>query len=52
MRPIPAHAFLAVAVIPLTVTGNEQTLLEEIIVTASFVGSRVDGDTADPCDQW
>ena len=38
MRPIPAHAFLAVAVIPLTVTGNEQTLLEEIIVTASFVG--------------
>jgi iron complex outermembrane receptor protein len=38
MRPITAHAFLAVAVIPLTVTGNEETLLEEIIVTASFVG--------------
>lgn len=38
MRPIPAHAFLIVAVIPLTVTGNEETLLEEIIVTASFVG--------------
>lgn len=38
MRPIPAHAFLAVAVLPLTVTGNEETLLEEIIVTASFVG--------------
>ena len=38
MRPIPAHAILAVAVIPLTVTGNEETLLEEIIVTASFVG--------------
>ena len=32
MRPITAHAFLAVAVIPLTVTGNEETLLEEIIV--------------------
>jgi hypothetical protein len=38
MRPIPAHAFLAFAVLPLTVTGKEETLLEEVIVTASFVG--------------
>ena len=38
MRRIPARALLAVAVIPMTVAGSEETLLEEIIVTASFVG--------------
>ena len=38
MQRIPAYALLAVVVIPMTVAGSEETLLEEIIVTASFVG--------------
>ena len=38
MRHAAALALVTVAVIPLTVTGNEETLLEEIVVTASFVG--------------
>ncbi|MDA9941669.1 TonB-dependent receptor [Luminiphilus sp.] len=38
MQRISAYALLAVVVIPMTVAGSEETLLEEIIVTASFVG--------------
>jgi len=38
MRRKAAHALAAVAVIPLTAVGSEETLLEEIVVTASFVG--------------
>ena len=38
MRRIAARALTAVAVIPFTAVGSEETLLEEIVVTASFVG--------------
>ena len=38
MRHAAALALVTVAVAPLTVLGNEETLLEEIVVTASFVG--------------
>lgn len=38
MRYAAALALVTVAVTPLTVLGNEETLLEEIVVTASFVG--------------
>ena len=38
MQRKAAHALAAVAVIPLTAFGSEETLLEEIVVTASFVG--------------
>ena len=39
MRRTAAHTLVAVAVIPLTATGNEDTLKEETIVTASFIGA-------------
>ena len=38
MRRTAAHALAALAVIPLAAAGSEETLLEEIVVTASFVG--------------
>ena len=38
MRRIAAHTLVAVAVSPLSAIGSEETLLEEIVVTASFVG--------------
>jgi iron complex outermembrane receptor protein len=38
MRREVAYALAAVAVIPLTAVGSEETLLEEVVVTASFVG--------------
>ena len=38
MRHAAALALVTVAVTPFTVLGNEETLLEEIVVTASFVG--------------
>jgi iron complex outermembrane receptor protein len=38
MRRTAAHALAAVAVISQTALGSEETLLEEIVVTASFVG--------------
>ena len=38
MRRTAAHALVAVAVTPLAAVGSEETLLEEIVVTASFVG--------------
>jgi iron complex outermembrane receptor protein len=38
MRRLTARALTAVAVIPFTAVGSEETLLEEIVVTASFVG--------------
>ena len=38
MRRTAARALATVAVIPLTAVGSEETLLEEIVVTASFVG--------------
>ena len=38
MRRIAAHAFAVLSVMPLMAVGSEETLLEEIVVTASFVG--------------
>ena len=38
MQRIAAHALVAMAVTPSLAVGSEETLLEEIIVTASFVG--------------
>lgn len=38
MRRTAARALVAVSVIPFTAVGSEETLLEEIVVTASFVG--------------
>ena len=38
MRRAAARALATVAVIPFTAVGSEETLLEEIVVTASFVG--------------
>ena len=38
MRRTAARALATVAVIPFTAVGSEETLLEEIVVTASFVG--------------
>ena len=38
MQRIAAHALVALAVTPSLAAGSEETLLEEIIVTASFVG--------------
>jgi len=38
MQRFAAHALAAVAVIPLTAVGSEETLLEEVVVTASYVG--------------
>lgn len=38
MQRTAAHALAAVAVISQTALGSEETLLEEIVVTASFVG--------------
>jgi iron complex outermembrane receptor protein len=38
MQRIAAHALVAMAVTPALAVGSEETLLEEIIVTASFVG--------------
>jgi hypothetical protein len=39
MRRKAAHTLVAVAVIPFTATGSEDTLTEETIVTASFTGA-------------
>ena len=39
MRRTAAHTLVAAAVIPLTATGSENTLKEETIVTASFIGA-------------
>ena len=38
MQRIAANALIAVAVFPSLANGSEETLLEEIVVTASFVG--------------
>ena len=38
MRRTAAHALAVLAVMPLMAVGSEETLLEEIVVTASFVG--------------
>ena len=38
MRRTAARALATIAVIPFTAVGSEETLLEEIVVTASFVG--------------
>ena len=38
MRREAAYALAAVAVIPFAAVGSEETLLEEVVVTASFVG--------------
>ena len=38
MRRLSARALTAAAVLPFTAIGSEETLLEEIVVTASFVG--------------
>ena len=38
MRRLAAHTLVVAAVSPLSAIGSEETLLEEIVVTASFVG--------------
>ena len=51
MRHAAALALVTVAVTPLTVLGNEETLLEEIVVTASFVGINESSATR-PIHKW